>query len=102
MASSVPFVSLSTSSSSIPGIVQGVATVSSVDRRAAGAATLGITFPPGALTGVTIGASVAINGTCLTVVTADGDVASFDVVDETLRVTNLGGLGVGDAVNFER
>jgi riboflavin synthase len=50
-----------------PGIVQGVATISAVDRRAAGAATLGIDFPPGALTGITIGASIAINGTCLTV-----------------------------------
>jgi riboflavin synthase alpha subunit len=38
-----------------------------VDQRAAGAATLKIAFPPGALASVTIGASVAINGTCLTV-----------------------------------
>jgi len=36
------------------------------------------------------------------VVTAAGDTATFDVVDETLRVTNLGGLSVGDAANFER
>lgn len=84
------------------GIVQGKATVEAVDRRAEGAATLRIAFPPGALAAVTIGASVAINGTCLTVVTAAGDAATFDVVDETLRVTNLGALKAGSVVNFER
>jgi riboflavin synthase alpha subunit len=36
------------------------------------------------------------------VVTADGDVATFDVVEETLRVTNVGGLKAGSVVNFER
>ena len=50
-----------------PGIVQGKAAIAAVDRRAAGAATLRIAFPAGALAGVAIGASVAINGTCLTV-----------------------------------
>lgn len=125
----------STATKKNTGIVQGKATVQEVDQRAAGAATLTIAFPPGALAAVTIGASVAINGTCLTVrggvwvgsgrgvrtdslsrrlttpllhhthqqvVTADGDVATFDVVDETLRVTNLGGLTAGRVVNFER
>ena len=76
--------------------------VDAVDRHAEGAATLALRFPPAALAGVQVGASVAINGTCLTVVAADAGVARFDVVDETLRVTSLGALGVGDAANFER
>src|SRR5262245_4480366 len=54
------------------------------------------------LEGSELGASVAINGVCLTVVerTADGFV--FDVGPETLERTALGRLATGDAVNLER
>ena len=84
------------------GIVQGTAVVASVDRPAPGVAALMLRFPSGALANVPIGGSIAVNGTCLTVVSTDDDTARFDVVDETLRVTTLGGLATGDAVNFER
>lgn len=49
-----------------------------------------------------LGASVALNGTCLTVTDISTDVASFDVIKETLVTTNLGALGTGDCVNVER
>ena len=54
-----------------------------------------------------IGASIAINGCCLTVVKFASDtqgccVINFDVIDETLKLTNLGKLAVNDKVNFER
>lgn len=54
-----------------------------------------------------LGASVANNGTCLTVVAfehLDEKSASmtFDVIDETLKQTNLGKLEVGSLVNIER
>lgn len=49
-----------------------------------------------------IGASIAINGCCLTVVQFSTDRVSFDVIDETLRLTNLGELKVGSSVNLER
>jgi len=58
--------------------------------------------------GLEIGASVAINGTCLTVTAfrheegGHGVVVSFDCIQETLRRTNLGALAVGDRVNVER
>ena len=48
------------------------------------------------------GASVAINGTCLTVTEQRGPVLRFDVMAETLRRTNLGALQAGSPVNFER
>ncbi len=49
-----------------------------------------------------IGASIAVNGVCLTVVeTAPGSV-SLDVITETLDRTNLGELTVGAPVNLER
>ena len=49
-----------------------------------------------------IGDSIAVNGACLTVVTLDGTVASFDVSSETLRKTTMGQWRAGQQVNLER
>ena len=48
------------------------------------------------------GASVANNGVCLTVTKILNDKVFFDVMEETLAVTNLGNTQVGDSVNIER
>ena len=48
------------------------------------------------------GASVAVNGVCLTVTEYSNDQISFDVIKETLRVTNLGDLNKNSEVNIER
>jgi len=48
-----------------------------------------------------LGASIAVNGCCLTVVARQAEVLDFDVGPETLRKTNLGGLAPGDPVNLE-
>ena len=53
-------------------------------------------------TGLEMGASVAVDGVCLTVATIDGSIASFDVVPATISVTNLGSLHSGNLVNVER
>ena len=50
----------------------------------------------------TDGASIAVNGVCLTVVDRDADLLSFDVMAETLHRSSLGALAVGDPVNLER
>lgn len=52
--------------------------------------------------GSDVGASVAVNGVCLTVVARDDEALVFDVGPETLARTSLGALGAGDAVNLER
>jgi riboflavin synthase len=49
-----------------------------------------------------IGASVAVNGTCLTVVDRGDDHLGFDLTDETLGRTALGRAQAGDPVNLER
>ena len=49
-----------------------------------------------------IGASVSINGVCLTVVSIESNNVQFDIIDETLARTNLGDISVGDFVNIER
>jgi riboflavin synthase len=83
------------------GIVQGKGRVLSADARPGGV-RLVIALPPRAAHPIEPGASVAINGTCLTFVEGAPAAACFDVIEETLRVTTLGGLREGDAVNVER
>jgi riboflavin synthase len=83
------------------GIVQGRATVAGVTDTD-GVRALTLQFPPGALTGLTIGASIAVDGVCLTAVASDADQARFDVIDETLALTTLGALAPDHVVNFER
>ena len=51
---------------------------------------------------LTAGDSVAVNGVCLTALTADPAVIHADLGPETLRVTTLGTLAIGTAVNLER
>ncbi|UGT43106.1 riboflavin synthase [Nocardia yamanashiensis] len=50
------------------------------------------------------GASIAVNGVCLTVVDekVEGDTFTVDVMAETLNRSSIGGLGVGSRVNLER
>ena len=48
------------------------------------------------------GASVSIDGTCLTVVEIKSPMISFDVIPETLQKTTLGTKSSGSAVNLER
>lgn len=83
------------------GIVQGQGTVLEIidktDFR-----THVVRLPDALLPGLALGASVAHNGCCLTVTRIEGDRVSFDLMAETLRVTNLGRLEVGDRVNLER
>lgn len=83
------------------GIVQGIATIDRVEAHP-GLSTFVIAFPPGSLEGVTIGASVAIDGTCMTVTRQEEDCLWFDAMQETLRLTTLGGLREQDKINFER
>jgi len=54
------------------------------------------------LHGMGRGASMAVNGVCLTVTNFDSSSFSVDVMPETLKRTNLGLLYAGDGVNLER
>lgn len=83
------------------GIVQGMGKVVASDNAGINK-RLVVAFPAGAMQGQQLGASVAINGVCLTVAVVQGDQIGFDVIDTTLALTNLGKLQVGALVNFER
>ncbi|MAA64406.1 MAG: riboflavin synthase [Alteromonadaceae bacterium] len=83
------------------GIVQGKARVDSIISRP-GLNTLVIELPAACTDHVAIGASVAINGTCLTVTRQEGNRLWFDAMQETLQLTTLGNLADNATVNFER
>lgn len=52
--------------------------------------------------GLRLGDSVAVNGCCLTVTKKTPTVLEFDLLEETLRLTNLGALTKGSRLNLER
>ncbi|HDC0239230.1 TPA: riboflavin synthase, partial [Escherichia coli] len=83
------------------GIVQGTAKLVSIDEKP-NFRTHVVELPDHMLDGLETGASVAHNGCCLTVTEINGNHVSFDLMKETLRITNLGDLKVGDWVNVER
>lgn len=82
------------------GIVEEIGTVRSLDNIAEGwSLTLAADV---ALEGVQLGASIAINGTCLTVTDFTDETFTVGLSPETLRRTNLGDVEPGTAVNLER
>jgi riboflavin synthase len=83
------------------GIVQGTAKIVSIDEKP-NFRTHIVEMPAHMLDGIETGASVAHNGCCLTVTEINGNHISFDLMKETLRITNLGELKAGDVVNVER
>jgi len=52
--------------------------------------------------GLVIGASVSVDGVCLTVTAIDNVIAHFDVIVSTLERTNLGNVALSRLVNIER
>jgi riboflavin synthase len=84
------------------GIVQGIATVAALADRP-GLRSFRLRFPPGFADGLTLGASVAVDGVCLTVTALHGEAeADFDVMQQSLALTTLAGLQVGSRINVER
>lgn len=84
------------------GIVQGVGILDSI-RDHDGLRTFEIEFPEKFCEGLEIGASVSVDGVCLTVTKIVSPTrASFDVMLQSLNVTTLGGYAQGQGVNVER
>ncbi|KFZ38438.1 riboflavin synthase subunit alpha [Shewanella mangrovi] len=83
------------------GIVQAKCEVRSIDKKV-GLHTLGVAIPQALRSDLQIGASVANNGVCLTVTAVADDRVFFDVMEETLALTNLAEVQIGTQVNIER
>ncbi|HEX2676636.1 MAG TPA: riboflavin synthase subunit alpha [Polyangiales bacterium] len=83
------------------GITRGLHRVVSVEPRE-GATRFSVQLPRELREGAELGASIAIDGVCLTVVAIEGERVSFDAVAETLALTTLSDLHVGREVSVER
>ncbi len=83
------------------GIVQGAYPVVDITRKP-GLHSLVLELPQPLLVGLEIGASVGLDGVCMTVTAIDGQRVHFDAMQETLSLTTLGGLAESDRVNVER
>lgn len=83
------------------GIVQGTYLVKEVKKKE-GALSIVIEMPSALVSGLNKGASVSVDGVCLTVSDIKGSLISFDVIAETLRKTTLKRIQAGAKVNIER
>ncbi len=83
------------------GIIQGMATVAKVEKKP-GLIRFVLKMPDGFAQGVKHGASIAVDGVCLTASEINGDNIAFDAMDETLRLTTIGSIKEGGRVNVER
>lgn len=82
------------------GIVAGTSPVINIEQKdIVRSLTLNL---EGFVMGLEIGASVSLDGVCMTVVSIDGNLVTFDAIEETLNRTTIGKLGVGSLVNIER
>ena len=82
------------------GLVEATGSVRALHRTEEGA-RLELEIPEVA-SELQLGDSLAVNGCCLTVAEKQTDGAAFDLLAQTLRVTNIGDLETGDLVNLER
>lgn len=83
------------------GIIQACLPVTKLQKKA-GLVQFAVQFTPQLMQQLEHGASVSVDGVCLTVVRQDGTEIWFDAMQETLSKTTLGQLKLGRRVNIER
>lgn len=83
------------------GIIQGIADIISIKKKI-NYNTYEILLPKNISKNLKIGISVAVNGCCLTITKIKKNIIYFDVIKETLNITNFKNLKIGDKVNIER
>ena len=83
------------------GIVEGTGTVSNVTT-SENLTKISVKMPSKFSDDIKMGASVCIDGVCLTVSAINADELDFDIIMETLNVTTFSNVKTGDAVNVER
>ncbi|MBD2857459.1 riboflavin synthase subunit alpha [Spongiibacter sp. KMU-158] len=83
------------------GIVQGAFPLVKL-KKLPGLSQLRMALPEALLDGLEIGASVGLDGVCMTVTAIEAEGVSFDAMQETLNLTTLGNLAEGRLLNVER
>ncbi|QRN40929.1 MAG: riboflavin synthase subunit alpha [Neisseriaceae bacterium] len=85
------------------GIVQGMGTIVDIQKGNDNKSqTNWVKLPQMSTEGLQVGASIANNGCCLTIAKVEKDVVAFNLIEETLKRTNLSSFVVGDRINIER
>lgn len=83
------------------GIVKGKGTVENVEELS-GLLRIRVVLPENVEVGLETGASVAVDGVCLTVTELRGRCCSFDVMQESLALTTLHNVKVGTLSSWTR
>ena len=83
------------------GIVTGLGIIENIEKQNK-FRNIRVRLPKGTNEDLSQGASISLDGVCLTVVEFSEHTASFDIIDETLNRTTLSKLEVGDMINVER
>jgi len=83
------------------GIVEGTGIISKINRKE-NLTTIIVKTPSNFSKGIQVGASVCVDGVCLTVTEINQDSLEFDLIIETLKVTTFGNIKEKAIVNLER
>ena len=85
----------------VAGIVAGLGIVEHIEDKNQ-FRQIRIRLPKGSKENISQGASISLDGVCLTVVEFSEHTATFDIIDETLSRTTLSKVEIGDMINVER
>jgi len=83
------------------GIVSGIGSVKSIKHKN-DIISIEVKAPKNFSKKLKKGASVSVDGVCLTAINSDSDTIKFDVIEETLSRTTIGNFVKGQKVNLER
>jgi len=85
------------------GIIEGIGTVLKIQKNTKNRSAYQMIVDLGKHSkGLKIGQSVALNGVCLSVTNISKNKCNFEMIDETIKKTDLGNLNIGSKVNIER
>ena len=85
------------------GIIEGIGKVSKINKNTTNRSAFQMIVDLGKHSkGLKVGQSVALNGVCLSVTKISKNKCSFEMIDETIKKTDLGNLKIGGIVNIER
>ncbi len=85
------------------GIIEGIGKVIKINKNTTNRSAFQMIVDLGKHSkGLKVGQSVALNGVCLSVTKISKNKCSFELIDETIKKTDLGNLKIGGIVNIER
>ena len=85
------------------GIITGTGEITKIDRKTGNRSAIKVSVDLGNNSkGLKIGQSVALNGVCLSATKISKNICNFEMIDETMKKTDLGNLKVGNLINIER